>query len=142
MAREMARQRLRDMLRHHIDPVPCPRCGWFQEEMLPLLRNRRLQWLRGLGITCLVLGGLAAAGTTGWAQHRIGRHVEPPLPTLLAAVAAAAIALVLGAALLFVRHLNIARYDPNDPETNRERIDLGRSLTLTDEEAAELREDE
>jgi hypothetical protein len=42
--------------------------------------------------------------------------------------------------LLCLRGYLNARYDPNDPETEEERIKLGRSRSLTREEAEELQD--
>jgi hypothetical protein len=47
-----------------------------------------------------------------------------------------------GVLLLLVRWHKNANYDPNDPETEQERIELGRRFTITKEEAEELMEQE
>jgi hypothetical protein len=135
MAREMAQKQLRGKLRNDIDPVPCPDCGWFQEEMVLLLRERRLRWLRALGIACVALGMALGLGVAIWAQEQL---VSPTVATLLAALAIAVVPLLGGAAFLLLRHFDNARYDPNDPETEQERIELGRCRTVTKEKAAEM----
>jgi hypothetical protein len=142
MAREAARERLRLLLRRQIDPVPCPRCGWFQEEMISLLRGRRLRWLRTLGIFCLSLGGVGAAFVFVWLKNSLEQGTRLTTTTFLAVSALAVIPLLGGAAFLVLRVVQNANYDPNDPETEEKRIELGRSRALTRQEATELLEDE
>jgi hypothetical protein len=64
-AREAAQRRLNDKLQKAIDPVPCPKCGWVQANMVEEARRRRLRWMRNVGIflpiLTLVPYGLIAA---------------------------------------------------------------------------------
>jgi len=61
-----------------------------------------------------------------------------PAQTLLGIAAAMVLS---GIALLLVRHFKNANYNPNDPESEQERIELGRSLGITQEEAEQLMSD-
>ncbi len=51
-ATDQARERLAYKLDHSCDPVPCPACGWYQENMVARARHLRYGWL---GITLTVL---------------------------------------------------------------------------------------
>jgi hypothetical protein len=44
-AQKGAQTQLEKLLRKGVDPVPCPDCGWFQENMVREVRRRRLRWM-------------------------------------------------------------------------------------------------
>jgi hypothetical protein len=138
LARRMARQKLWEMLDTEIRAVPCPHCGWYQEAMLPLLRKPRLKRLQTVGWTILIVGGgfafLAGVLFYGVLVQRPGVSLTEPIVVGLFSLPF----LLTGAVLLLVRrHLN-ASFDPNDPEKEQERIELGRRLSITKERAEEL----
>src|SRR5438874_2630964 len=54
-AHDRAQRRLAKMLARDVDPVPCPDCGWIQQEMVHEVRRRRLRWLN---VVALVFGCL------------------------------------------------------------------------------------
>jgi hypothetical protein len=137
-ARKQARLRLRRLLETEIAAVPCPHCGSYQEAMFPVLRKPRLKGLRKFGIVLLVIGGLAALVATAMTDRPNGFD-----RATLGVAWSIAPTLVLGGGgvLLLRRHKN-ATYDPNDPETEQERIELGRRLTITREQAEALTQEE
>ncbi len=49
-ATNLANRRLRRAIARSCDPVPCPSCGWYQEEMLARLRRTRFKWVDTLAI--------------------------------------------------------------------------------------------
>src|SRR3954470_17482742 len=62
-AARKARAELEAALAVGVDPVPCPRCGWYQAHMVPEARSRRHPWLwyvAGLGLmVAIIFGGMA-----------------------------------------------------------------------------------
>jgi hypothetical protein len=136
-ARRRAEVSLRWLLECDVEPVPCPHCGWWQREMIPVVRERRQR-----GTLVWGLAGLIAATFAGWAALFLMElrdtwkvNVAPssvPLFGTFAALAAAG-----GIGLLFVREYKKGVHNPNDPATELERIDLGRQLTLTPEQVEE-----
>jgi hypothetical protein len=137
-ARKAAEHQLRQRLDNDIDPIPCPHCGWFQKEMISLLRSWRLRWMKVLGIIGLAASvpisfvGIALSDQRN--QQRI--NIEPRVKYLIWGLY---IFTLLGAALLFlVRNVRNSKYDPNDPETEQERIEFGRRFAITKDEADKI----
>lgn len=141
-ARAAAERQLRRMLETEIVPVPCPQCGWYQEEMIPQLKAPRLRWMRFVGISGVVVGGLVAVVATLLTAASGERHSTIEPAAVVVAWGVTAITLLGGIALLLVRRHKNAGYDPNNPETEQERIELGRRFTITKEEAEELMQDQ
>jgi len=140
-ARQIAHQRLRLLLANSIDPVPCPFCGWFQKKMIPLLHKRRLPRMRSYALALVFVGILVAVLGLLMLKsffERGDKAMLAPAQTLLGIAAAMVLS---GIALLLVRHFKNANYNPNDPESEQERIELGRSLGITQEEAEQLMSD-
>jgi hypothetical protein len=139
-ARLIAKQRLCRKLDGDIDPVPCPSCGWLQEEMVPLLRTPRLRWMQHLGIATLVIGAIFCIPLFLYFDPTTRPADKPSLPL---AVVSGSLVVWGGLSMLTMlgmrSYLN-ARYDPNDPETEEERIKEGRRRSLTREEADDLRD--
>jgi hypothetical protein len=139
-ARANAKQRLRRMLEYGIEAVPCPHCGWFQKKMVPLLHRRRLTGLRAYGVAALIVGGVVAAVAAAFLDTYLDHGDGNALRAGLALLRVAAVPLLAGVVLLLVRYRKNAAYDANDPETEQERIELGRQLGITREQAEELME--
>jgi hypothetical protein len=134
-ARRAAQRRLDRMLDTEIAAVPCPHCGWYQRAMLPLLRKPRLKGMRTLGVVGLVVGGVI--GFIGGAII-LGELDRSPITSLLVPCVIALVGLAFllaGATLLLVRRHRNAHYDPNDPETEQDRLALGREYCITREQA-------
>jgi hypothetical protein len=142
MSREQARRRAKQLLLRKldcdIDPVPCPSCGCYQEEMLPLLLRPRLRWMQNLAIAGFALSLFCCVPVFLYFDPSTRQANKPPLPLVIAGGAAAVLGGFSSITLLGLRGYLNARYDPNDPETEEERIDFGRSRSLTREEAREL----
>jgi len=47
-------------LKAAVDPVPCPKCGWFQEHMVKELRRRDLRWMLWTGWVVATLAWASA----------------------------------------------------------------------------------
>jgi hypothetical protein len=138
-ANKRARRRLEQMLEDDIDPVPCPKCGWYQEAMLGLLQGARLKWMRKTGIISVFVGwGIAMlAAFLLLVALNNERHQLPLIVPLILGLLAVPFLLAAAVLLLVRRHRN-AKFDPNDPETEQERMELGRRLSITKEEAEAL----
>lgn len=59
-AAEFAAQRLEESLKFEVDPVPCPRCGRFQEDMVRAMVERRYRWLLKVGLFLGIAGLLVS----------------------------------------------------------------------------------
>ena len=141
-----AKQKLKELLETQIAPVPCPECGSYQRDMVPLLRTRHLPHLRRFGVAALIVGGLLAV--VGFAIAHAGAAGAPVVqrlgsPQVLLGLFFLGLGALLGAAgvaaILFRRFKATSNYDPNDPKSKQARIDLGRKLAITKEQYQELR---
>jgi hypothetical protein len=141
-ARDQARDRLNRALDTGIDPVPCPHCGRYQDNMVELLRKRRHAALRFFGSASLVVGVLAGAliGLVVLAAADSPRGVD--VPAAVIAFSLAAVPLNLGIVLLWVRRFKAAAYDPNKEIPREERLRLADRLTLSKREAEDLLDDD
>src|ERR1051326_5823491 len=55
LAASHAEELLEETLEGAIDPVPCPVCGWYQEDMVVEARKRHRYWMAFMG-GCLLFG--------------------------------------------------------------------------------------
>jgi hypothetical protein len=134
-----AKRRLRRALEEDIDPVPCPECGWYQEKMLPLLRQGRLRWLTHVAGGCLV-GGIVLFVSLMffmWAAHE-KKVPDPPDWVAWAWVGLAGLVLLAAPVLVVSRIVLNRLYDGNKALKKRERILRGQERAITREEADEL----
>jgi len=134
-AMHRAHKTLEQMLAGESDPVPCPVCGWYQQDMLARARELRFRGLLTYpAVAWLLLGVLSgiAAGLLTDASRR-GAPEEGISPTILVlAWSVAASGLLIGAACLLARWRRRRCYDPNG-EPVGVRQELGRLMTLTPE---------
>ena len=115
-ARQSAVESLERKLSSAADNIACPKCGYYQEDMVQRLRSSQHTGLA-------VLGGFAIAGAVG---------------TLLVGLAAAPVAsmavaglMVVGAIVSFVRRGRLqAAYDPNVDAQMRARRDVTKEAAL------------
>lgn len=56
-ASNAAHRNLMNVLERAFDPVPCPKCGWYQPFMIPKMRRMHWKWVTPVVVT---LGILAA----------------------------------------------------------------------------------
>jgi hypothetical protein len=124
-----ANANLRKVLARDQDPVPCPGCGWYQQSMIPLLRQAHRQ---GMSFTGRVLLYFAALLLLLFIGFRLGGESEDRKAPLSLVQAAACIG-SLGLGLILTRKLLARRLRPNegDPEA---RIELGRRLAMKKDE--------
>ena len=110
----LANMRLRSKLERSCDPVPCPDCGWYQQQMVHRLREKHLAWLQFLAqalvpisIGVLVVFMSIAVDLSGNPGDRLS-YIWYVLPLLGFAVMLAA-----AAAMFILRKVLCDEYDPN-----------------------------
>ena len=64
-ALNVAAKKLVKKLKSAVDPVPCPKCGWFQEHMVKELRRRDQRWMLWVGW----VGATLAWASLGYFLH-------------------------------------------------------------------------
>jgi hypothetical protein len=132
-AAEYAQAELQNRLARVCDPVPCPRCGHYQQHMLKKAKSLHRAWMFNAGLAGIVLAAplaIAAALFDSVAQQRGDGGAQDISYVLFTLTVVGAVA---GIALLVWRFLATARYDPNDAPVGV-RIEDGRDRALTAEE--------
>jgi hypothetical protein len=127
-----AQEELDTALKTAIDVVPCPGCGWIQEDMQVLARRQHLPRVKIAGLVLLI--GLAAPVLMLLAT--LSRLEDETFPSQLFAelIVMTFAQLVTAGALLLGRSLACQNFDPNsgDPEV---RIQQGRQCAVLVENA-------
>jgi hypothetical protein len=112
-AHEKASAAARELLEKECEAVPCPSCGWYQQDVVAHLRKNRFPrvWKAGMGllIACVPAGIM----TVCCVLMEEGRSLLVPVASLAAVVTGAA-GLVLG-----TRHYLICHWDPNGQGVDR-----------------------
>jgi hypothetical protein len=68
-----AHDEVRMKLERSCDPVPCPSCGWYQQQMVTRARYLRYRWMTNTAVVSFIFSGfflLFAVGFTGLQGHR------------------------------------------------------------------------
>ena len=126
---------LANVLYQAIEPVPCPKCGHYQQYMIPVARKRHRRWMN---LAAIIFGVLSGIGFLAFVIYQTANH-SPDAPEALM-VLAACVAVVI--AIPITRRLIARRWDPNAGDVQA-RISLGLSLALTkDEYLQQLRDQE
>jgi hypothetical protein len=116
---------LRRKLERGVDAVPCPKCGWYQDHMIPAARRAHRLWMLILG-ACLTIGVLPL-GLIG-ALLNSNENAGPTIPWFTFQVGLAAIA-ILGIGLMIVKLIAGWCFDPNSQPVEA-RIQIGQSRVL------------
>jgi hypothetical protein len=136
-ARQRAMQRADDRLRSELeasrDPVPCPKCGLYQSDMVPMLRSQYGEALKALGILVLFVIPLILAYVflknrfiDGFAGN------QPPINWIVPGILMGALA-AMGIGLMMLRFCLAWRYDPNDPSEVNTAGRIGQEKAITEE---------
>ena len=110
-----SKQSQRDLTRRiakETDPVPCPHCGWMQDDMIRGVRRGMLQWIRPLVYGSWAIWGFVlflAAGTEYSVKGSNGYWTAVIVPNLGLALWPVGV----GIGLLICRWLLALRYSPN-----------------------------
>jgi hypothetical protein len=120
-------------LERGIDPVPCPFCGLYQSDMIPIIRHRYRGWMRVLG-ACLILlqFPIGVAFVIIGLRQDWGIEIPWPIVGVLAGLLA-----VSGFSLLIARFRQAARIDPNGTDVE-ERKRIGESRACDPEDPTRL----
>jgi hypothetical protein len=70
-----ANKKLREALLNGAEPVPCPKCGWYQKDMVREYRSRQYSWLTLIGVAVLLL----SQGVAYWLMAMSKNRVLGPL---------------------------------------------------------------
>jgi hypothetical protein len=132
-ASSQAEAQLRRKLERGVDLVPCPRCGWYQQNMIPKARKQYRRWMLNTGAVLAV--SLLPVGLFG-AMANAGKHGPPTIPWPLFLAGLIAFALV-GIGLMVAKSVLASRHDPNgqDVETRKQ---LGQSRAILREELEKM----
>jgi hypothetical protein len=101
-----ARANVEKKLARGIDPVLCPKCQLFQQDMIPILKAGYRKWLFYLGLMFVIPSAIALVGTVAWCLES---HRAWPADVIAVSVAA----LVVGLTMILVRRNRVAHLDPN-----------------------------
>jgi hypothetical protein len=131
-AEEQARRRLIRALEHEIDAVPCPACGWFQQNMIPILRAARNRWMfyTALGLIFVLVFALLST----WVIY-LGSRQTPEWLVILLGVDAGIAGLAVG--LFVYRRVRSASWDPNTSDPQERKL-LGQSRAILREQMENL----
>lgn len=134
-AAEFATSELQNRLARVCDPVPCPRCGHYQQHMLKKAKSLHRAWMFTAGLAGILLAaplGMAAAVADSAAQRGDAGT------SLVYALISLAIAGTIGGVVLLVwRFVAMSRFNPNDDPLGV-RIEEGKERALTAEEFVAL----
>jgi hypothetical protein len=105
-ARERAQANLAKILSNACDPVPCPYCGWYQEDMVLRARQLRYRWMNQVGLylfpISVIIGMIGLVGLLAGSTPK-----EPDAPYPLFGIVVLTIA---GLTALMVPGLPLLRY--------------------------------
>jgi hypothetical protein len=126
-AEQEARQLLLERLLTSCDPVPCPFCGWYQQNMVDRMRRHHQGWMITVGflagfaafVCCLVA---AFFTTRNDAANYVAQSVVFWLLTAVLGIAAPA--------LIWGKHYLARIYDPNQQDVEK-RKELGRYRAMS-----------
>ncbi len=135
-ATQAADEQLAAALRDQILPVPCPRCGWYQADMVAICREQYGIWMIAAAIVSFIGICVSFVATmtmflgTGLQQHSDTLRIV--WSTFLVFF------IVLTASLFWLQKFWSARYDPNEKDP-AERIRIGQSKAFLAEDDGEVR---
>jgi hypothetical protein len=128
-ANSIAEIALQRALEKERDPVPCPKCGTYQPEMVAQVKGQHLSGLDDAGLLILTAAGILFAVValfTDWPAWLILATAGP-----------------VGVGLLALRRYLGSRHDPNCPSKAELRKEIGRQrVAAAERSAASLRAEE
>lgn len=140
-ARTMAQSILDRKMKGAVDLVPCPKCGWVQERMIPVARRQHLAWMlwlgAALGALFFPIGGIGLA--VGVASQ-FAPNFADRAPTWQLILFAGLLCLgLVGLGLVFAKWIFAAGFDPNQGDAEYWK-DLGRRRAIKPKKLARLME--
>jgi hypothetical protein len=109
-ARQKAENDLPGVLDRAVDPVPCPVCGWYQSNMIPLVRKALYEWMILVAVFLGFIGCLLFPVTV----HFNTDSAKSILDGIL--IAANVACFLIAGGLVIIRSICCARYDPNEDD--------------------------
>jgi hypothetical protein len=125
-AQRKAEENLQHMLEEEIDPVPCPSCGHFQANMIPVARQVRHSWMTGLALIMMLAFAISIITALGAKQ----------LSTQVIAAVVSGVCLVITVCALLLQKLLQQSYNPNHLPISQ-RLELARQRAASQAEQAE-----
>lgn len=134
-----ANEHLRKRLLVEAHPVPCPVCGWYQNNMIGAYRKQFYGWMRQLGGFIAGFSPMMFIGTIAYFEcvSKPHRDRDPSYPFYVAG-GWAALFLVVGLTILKLRSVRQQQFDPNHEIDSEKRIAEGRRRAYTREEYEQL----
>jgi hypothetical protein len=137
---------LQHLLATEIEAIPCPACGWYQSDMVPIARKLHRRWMVHVGL-CLTLGLIPVALIGLLINTENGKHpvvesvangTSPPIPWPIF-VAGLVCCLAGGIGMFIGRRLLAKKFNPNDEDVEaRKRYGQSRAILLSEQEANDL----
>lgn len=125
-AEQQARQRLAEAFEHAVDPVPCPGCGWFQQNMIAPARQLHWAKLRQIGKWMAILSLIVMF------PFYMAHKVSPESVTASVLYRGLQATFVVGLLLFPLRRFLASRFEPNGLPVGQ-RLQVGRTFALTRE---------
>ena len=126
-AKVRSRELLMEELESSCDSVPCPSCGWYQMNMVVMLRQQRWSWMKTVGWLTLLPAAvclLMVFSVMSLYEATEGRGMVLTWLTRMAILVGVSLALFLG------RCVGARLYKPNAADVVQ-RKELGQSLSLS-----------
>jgi hypothetical protein len=130
-AASRAEVELRDKLERGVDAVPCPACGWYQQDMLLKARSKHRYGMLYTGL-CLTIGLIPVAVIGVVINSEFGWNTDGaiPWPILLGGLF---FCLMIGLGLILAKFVLAATYDPNTQDVEmRKQIGQARAWLRED----------
>jgi hypothetical protein len=113
VALQRAEADLQRLLAIGVEAIPCPACGWYQSNMIPLAQTRHRRWMLYAG-QCLTIGLIPVAAISTSINVTYADQGTAPIPWPIFAAGAAGLAGVLAVGIGLLWKYNLRRnYDPN-----------------------------
>lgn len=125
-AHRQAEQNLQHMLKNEIDPVPCPSCGHFQANMIPVAQQLRHSWMTGLAVIMMLVFAISIITALN-AEQRSKREI---------AAVISGVCLVITVGALVLQKILRQSYNPNHLAISQ-RLELARQRAASQAEQAE-----
>lgn len=125
-AQRQAEHNLDQMLKNEIDPVPCPSCGHFQANMIPVAQQLLHSWMTGLALAMMLVFAIGII-TANNADQR-------PIREFSAVISGICLVITVGALLVQKKMRQV--YNPNHLPISQ-RLELARQRAAGRAEQAE-----
>jgi hypothetical protein len=140
-AEESARRTLLAALNQAVLPVPCPFCGLYQRNMIPIVQQRRYRWLGWVSLGLVALGVFALVCSCGVSMGSVPDGRGHALVAVILCWAVALVAILASPVVLLIKRRVSRRFDPNGEDDVEERKEMGRSRAISLEDFQKMAQD-